>query len=164
MISLTDELDAKPLEPRFRLQSSLEYLFTLLFLWGLAVMTGQFKWHGDSAILSLIVYLVVTYLPWFLGLTLVYRWFSVKKRRYWVNVASVNYYKGWFTPTLTTVPVKRIQHIEITQGSLERLFGLYSLNVKSAGEGITIPGLTQVIAQSLRERLINGIEVEDDAP
>ncbi|MCL5406917.1 MAG: PH domain-containing protein [Patescibacteria group bacterium] len=52
----------------------------------------------------------------------------------------------------------RIQNVNVRQGITDRLFGLYSLSIETAGEkssvALNIPGLSQINADKLRDYLI----------
>ena len=64
--------------------------------------------------------------------------------------------RGVVTEVETAVPYVRVQHVDTQRGPLERLFGLSSLVVYTAGTrgaDITIPGLTPERANGLRDRL-----------
>lgn len=55
------------------------------------------------------------------------------------------------------VPVKRMQHVDLVRGPIERLFGLATLVVFTAGnEGsaFRVPGLSTARAQELRDRIV----------
>lgn len=55
------------------------------------------------------------------------------------------------------VPVKRMQHVDLVRGPIERLFGLATLVVFTAGnEGsaFRVPGLAAARAQELRDRIV----------
>jgi membrane protein YdbS with pleckstrin-like domain len=55
------------------------------------------------------------------------------------------------------VPVPRMQHVDLTRGPIERLFGLATLVVFTAGnEGsaFRVPGLAAARARSLRDRIL----------
>jgi membrane protein YdbS with pleckstrin-like domain len=55
------------------------------------------------------------------------------------------------------VPVKRMQHVDLVRGPIERLFGLATLVVFTAGnEGsaFRVPGLSTSRAQELRDRIV----------
>jgi uncharacterized protein len=55
------------------------------------------------------------------------------------------------------VPVRRMQHVDLTRGPIERLFGLATLVVFTAGnEGsaFRVPGLSVNEAQALRDRIL----------
>lgn len=55
------------------------------------------------------------------------------------------------------VPVRRMQHVDLVRGPIERLFGLATLVVFTAGnEGsaFRVPGLAKATAQNLRDRIV----------
>lgn len=55
------------------------------------------------------------------------------------------------------VPVRRMQHVDLLRGPVERLFGLATLVVHTAGsEGASfrVPGLAVARAQELRDRIL----------
>ncbi|MCA8964504.1 MAG: PH domain-containing protein [Planctomycetes bacterium] len=55
------------------------------------------------------------------------------------------------------VPVRRMQHVDLLRGPIERLFGLATLIVFTAGnEGsaFRVPGLSLARAQELRDRIV----------
>jgi uncharacterized protein len=55
------------------------------------------------------------------------------------------------------VPVQRMQHVDLLRGPIERLFGLATLIVYTAGnEGsaFRVPGLAAPLAQQLRDRIV----------
>ena len=55
------------------------------------------------------------------------------------------------------VPVRRMQHVDLSRGPIERLFGLATLVVFTAGnEGsaFRVPGLPVQKAQELRDRIV----------
>lgn len=59
-----------------------------------------------------------------------------------------------------TITYERIQNVDITRGLLERILGLSSLFIQTAGSGAhigaegTLPGLSRVDAEQLRDELI----------
>ncbi len=65
----------------------------------------------------------------------------------------------------TIMPFSRVQHIDIAEGPMERLFGLASLVMHSAGTHnsvVTLPGLKRTDAQDLRDHIRSEIR-EDSA-
>ncbi|WAC25067.1 PH domain-containing protein [Blastomonas sp. SL216] len=64
--------------------------------------------------------------------------------------------RGWMFRTDTIVPFKRIQHIDMGQGPIERLFDLASLTVHTAGTHnsiVTLPGLRRSQAEAMRDAM-----------
>jgi len=64
--------------------------------------------------------------------------------------------RGFLWRTDTIVPFNRIQHIDVAQGPLQRLFGLSTLIVHTAGTHnsiVTLPGLATNDAENMRETI-----------
>ncbi|HEX2804026.1 MAG TPA: PH domain-containing protein [Sphingomicrobium sp.] len=62
--------------------------------------------------------------------------------------------RGWMFHTDTLVPFVRVQHIDVTQGPLEKLFGVATLVVHTAGTHnsvVTVPGLAPQRAAEIRD-------------
>ena len=54
------------------------------------------------------------------------------------------------------MPFKRIQHIDLGEGPIERMFGLASLTVHTAGTHnsiVTLPGLARNQAEAMRDAM-----------
>jgi membrane protein YdbS with pleckstrin-like domain len=66
--------------------------------------------------------------------------------------------RGWLFHTDTVVPFVRVQHLDVTRGPLDKLFGTATLVVHTAGTHnsiVTLPGLAPDRAAEIRE-LIRG--------
>jgi hypothetical protein len=121
-----------------------------------AVFAGQPLW------LAVVVGAVVLVL----GLVLV--WLRYRLWRYEVREDSLYLERGVFTRVRTVVPFVRVQHVDSARSPLQRLLGLASVVVYTAGSrgaDVSIPGLAPADADDLRERL-KGLAIEaegDDA-
>jgi len=76
--------------------------------------------------------------------------------RYEVRDDAIYLERGVFTRVRTVVPFVRIQHVDSSRGPVERVAGLASTVVYTAGSrgaDVTVPGLTPSVADDLRERL-----------
>ena len=76
--------------------------------------------------------------------------------RYEVRDDALYLERGVFTRVRTVVPFVRLQHVDSSRGPVERLLGLASAVVYTAGSrgaDVRIPGLTPAGADDLRERL-----------
>jgi membrane protein YdbS with pleckstrin-like domain len=63
-----------------------------------------------------------------------------------------------------TIPISRIQHVDISQGPLQRQFGLGKVTVHTAGTqhaAIELSGIAYEAATWLREQIISGQGVQD---
>lgn len=64
--------------------------------------------------------------------------------------------RGFLWRKDTIVPFNRIQHIDVAQGPLQRMFGLSTLIVHTAGTHnsiVTLPGLATIDAEDMRETI-----------
>ena len=76
---------------------------------------------------------------------------------YLVRDDDIQYRTGALWRRQTAVPVNRIQHVEITQGPIERMLGLARLVIYTAGgsgSDLAIPGLPADTAERLREQVL----------
>ena len=84
-------------------------------------------------------------------------WKSAEVIRYAVRDQDVIVQTGIFWRKETIQPIVRIQHVEQTQGPLDKRFGLYTLKLFSAGTGhvtFQIPGLSARTAARLKRFLL----------
>lgn len=76
---------------------------------------------------------------------------------YRVDETGMRIRRGIFWRKTTSIPRSRVQHTDVTQGPVQRTFGLATLTVHTAGtEGASIPlaGLEHRIALQLRDHLL----------
>ena len=87
------------------------------------------------------------------------------KKAYALREKDVSYKRGLIFNAITTVPLSRIQHSELVRGPLDRMLGLSSVKIYTAGgssSDITIPGLTVKIAENLRAFINNKIATDEN--
>lgn len=88
---------------------------------------------------------------------------SFKKKKYALRQRDIIYTKGLWWSVRTSIPFNRIQHAELKQGPFERIYGLHSLKVFTAGgqsSDLVIPGLKEETAQSIKDFIL-GKTTED---
>jgi len=76
------------------------------------------------------------------------------RRKYVLRDKDVTYKSGVLIKTVTTVPFSRIQHVEINEAPISRLFKLASLNVFTAGDSsndLVIKGIKKEEALKIKE-------------
>ena len=91
------------------------------------------------------------------------RWpdISYRHRSYRLDEAGIEIRKGAYWRAITNVPRSRIQHTDVSQGPLERRFGLGTLVIHTAGTmnaKVTLAGLEHETARRIRTYLIPGGE------
>jgi membrane protein YdbS with pleckstrin-like domain len=84
---------------------------------------------------------------------------------YAVEPLEVHYRTGAMWRRQTSIPINRIQHVEITQGPVERMLSLAKLVIYTAGgsgSDLAAPGLAQRKAESIRNQLLHQIGEEPE--
>lgn len=105
---------------------------------------------------------------WIMGglflLIIIYSFFitrlSFKFRGYLIREKDIAYQRGLIQYKLTSIPFIRMQHVELSQGLLEKKMNLASIQVYTAGgsgEDLKIRGLTLEVAKHIRAFLSNEI-------
>jgi len=91
-------------------------------------------------------------------LLLAYRWPAVRHRnlRYLVEEDGLRIRRGVFWRKVIWIPITRVQHTDVSQGPVQRKFGLGTLTVHTAGTAgasISLAGLEHGIASRLSDHL-----------
>ena len=74
--------------------------------------------------------------------------------RYRLTERFLQVMRGWLFHTDTIVPLVRVQHIDVTRGPLDKMFGTATLVVHTAGTHnsiVTLPGLAPERAAEIRD-------------
>ncbi len=112
--------------------------------------------------LSLTITLLVIFF-WSLTITILRHFF----RSYKLNEECLHSKSGVFWNIHTAVPLNRVQHAEVVKGLFERLFGLATLTVHTAGPGSHAVSLKyldlHVAHEMLKEIIPENVERSDDA-
>ena len=92
-----------------------------------------------------------------------YRWPAISYRHasYSLDGEGFEIARGVYWRTLTNVPRSRVQHTDVSQGPLERRYGLGTLVVHTAGtmhSQVTLSGLEFTVARQIRAHLLPGDE------
>jgi membrane protein YdbS with pleckstrin-like domain len=138
----------RSLDPRVRLVWISGALITAVLLGGMVsvgsvLVFGQ-AWPGGLATATLAV------------LGSVHALLRYRSWSYEVRADSLYLERGVFTRVSTVVPYVRIQHVDVSRGPIERLVGLATTVVYTAGSrgaDVSVPGLTPEDAEGLQRRL-----------
>lgn len=97
--------------------------------------------------------------------SVIYSYFADPKKKYAIREFDVHFQSGLLFFSTVSQPIMRIQHIEIERGPIERIAGLATLQVYSAGGAnytFKIPGLRYEKAIQLRQFILNHKDVSND--
>ena len=161
-VPTTATLEYSKLEPAYRnvsvISTVLFFLVPALVILGIRLSGNEFfvayshyLWLGIGLFCLLMIVMVVL---------------EFKKKSYALRERDLVYNEGFIWQSSTVVPFNRVQHCEVSQGPVERLFGLSELKIFTAGgssSDISIPGLSPDTAERLKEFVVlkTGIDEEE---
>ena len=96
-----------------------------------------------------------------LFIVLIYSYFNYKKFTFFIDEANQAFIinKGIFNKNLLTIQLDKIQQVNINQSLLQKIIGVFSLQIDTPGgdgKEVSIKAINEQIAYSLKERLLNG--------
>lgn len=155
-----EEVRLTPLAPDYRKVLRLEWAIVMLLFLAAIVLPVVF--------IPPLQKLTVIAIAGGVWLLLAAGWFAIMeksfvKKGYAIRDKDVIYRSGWLIQVTHTCPFNRIQHSTVTMGPLERQYGLARLVLYTAGSNaadMSIPGLTDAAAQSLKEWITKKIADE----
>lgn len=161
-ISKVEELDYQGLDKRY-LTTDLIATAILWFIVGIA--SFSFLYFNPAELPSLVINLIVAALVLLAIASFVIVVFGFKKKLYAVRERDIVYQSGLFWRTFTVLPYKRVQHAEVQQGPIDRMFELGKLNIYTAGgasSDMSISGLEINQAQSLKHFILNQTTADEE--
>ncbi|MBI9060019.1 MAG: PH domain-containing protein [Labilibaculum sp.] len=93
-------------------------------------------------------------------LKLVFVILAFPKKGYLLREQDISYRRGLLIYKLTTIPLNRIQHVEVSQNIIEKSFGLSRVKVFTAGGSVSdlsIPGLLPDKAHQIESFLLSKV-------
>lgn len=136
------------------------FVFSLLILTGLLILNIMnrdffgiyFKYILSAAVLFLILNYIVSYFAFF-------------KRKFALRTHDIIYQHGLIKSSTIIIPFNRIQHVDLEEGWLSRVFDIKSIAIFTAGQNsgdIKIPGLEKDISEKINQLILNKIKLETE--
>lgn len=135
-------------------------IFSILLLLGLILLLTSNGYLFDVTVLlsSLLIWGIIV-----LGLFLITKK-VFKNKGYALREKDIHYHSGWIFKKQISIPYSRIQHCDVSRGITDQMLDLSKLNVYTAGGGssdITIPGLTEKLAEKLKGFVLKKTEEDE---
>ena len=95
----------------------------------------------------------------------IYNYVADARKKYAIRAFDIHFQSGLIFFSTVSQPIMRIQHIEIKRGPVERITGLATLQVYSAGGAnhtFQIPGLVYKQAVALRQYILSHKDINHD--
>ena len=126
----------------------------------LALCFGAVWWTGEQGprwLLWALGLLAVILAPMLFWLAAVWPRLAYRHYAYRIDDSGIEIQSGAIFRRVTTVPRSRVQHTDVSQGPIERRFGLGTLVIYTAGTQfarVSLPGLEHGIAVWTRDTLL----------
>lgn len=159
-VDSVDELVYEHLEPKYvRVQTVLAvmgYLCVMIVPFSL-LFFDEFP-HRTTLIVVIetILFLLALVNIWFVPKAYRYKGFAIREH-------DISYRSGILFPKTITVPFCKIQQVNVGQGLVPRIFGLYEVDVVNGAQmlsSLVIPGLTAERANDIRELVMRKVKDE----
>lgn len=136
-------------------------IIILVSIWGGGLFTDSIGDDNSGWFLAgeFLYWISVTFL---IAIIICFLWAKLTYHFYRYELTDAGFRKelGVIYKTYVTIPYDRIQNVDIYRGILDRILGLSSLNIQTAGASGTVgaegrlPGLSREVAEQLRDELI----------
>ncbi len=150
----------KQLAPASIRYEQMSRAITAIVLTAIASISLLFWWlnNGYNTVFLLIVTAVFTFLTFLFAMA--WRWPAISYRHtsWKLDEEGLEIHKGVFWKHQITVPLGRVQHADVSQGPIQRSFGLGTLIIHTAGtqnSSVVLSGLSQTTAIELRDQIIS---------
>jgi len=114
---------------------------------------------GDE-IPSIVKTIILVFLLVVVGFSFSSLFLGFRRKAFAIREKDIHYKTGWIWQSQTVIPFKRIQHSEVTQGPIDRMFDLAKIRVFTAGgssSDLTIPGLRHDHANQIKTLITSKI-------
>ncbi len=155
------EMNWQSVDPAYRKLLRFYILIQMLVILPASVFLLWVMPEEGRAVLMALVGIYLLLLIWQL---LIWAPRTAQRLQYCLREDDINLQKGFMYWRQVSVACNRIQHLEVSQGPLERYLGLATLSVFTAGtlgSDMKLPGLTLESAQKIKARLLNKINAEE---
>ena len=138
-------------------------ILVVYFLFFISLFIGLVLLHQFLFLEELKAYIILLYTFFIIifGFIFLYLKLGFPMKKYALRERAISYKSGLLIKKITTVPFSRIQHVEIDEKPISRLFGLASLSVYTAGDSsddLVVKGLKKEVAIQLKEFIITKID------
>jgi len=159
MTALPIPADLQPVEPAYRnvLRARAAIFWVPLFLAALVVDQNFLATTPFSSLLPVLVGAIG------LSAILVAPERIYRRLGYAINGRLLRTVRGWLFHVDTVVPFVRVQHIDVTRGPFDKMFGVANLVVHTAGTHnsiVVLPGLSPDRATEIREAIRSEIRAD----
>lgn len=133
----------------------LKILLFRIFFVALLLIAGMvvFLFISTGEIPAFVLWIAISAVTVFILYSILITVLGFSRKGYLVRENDISFKQGLISYKQTSVPFNRIQHVEVTQGILAKIFKLSSVKIYTAGgtaSDLSIPGLPVETAHNLK--------------
>lgn len=155
MLPNWESLDFQQVSNRYKMVVFINYFILILSVLGLLVFIAVINDAAEYTIYYRVGIALSVFLVCLCGISI----WSINYWGYALREHDVVFKSGIFKRNVHIVPYKHIQHVDIKEGLLSRLFALSSVEVFTAGAGksLALPGLEKAIGMQIQQYISSRI-------
>ncbi len=154
-IPQSEEIEFTPLLVNYKKLLIIQWsIFYAVLLIGIIIAYFLLPTPSITILLAVLFFLLLV-ICYTLHLLLIKKGFPFKG--YAIREKDVHYRSGYLTQRITTIPIHRIQHLEIRQGLLAKILGIAKLKIFTAGDNgadLSIKGIDMPTAENIKQLLL----------
>jgi len=130
------------------------FIFAVILAVAFFTVLMLVNWQGHRPLFLVIASPVILFI---LTFSFIITYYGFYQMAYAVRGRDLFYKKGLIFRKTTIIPFNRIQHCEVNHGPVDRMFGLASLKIFTAGgqaSDLEIPGLVESKAHAIKDYII----------
>lgn len=137
-------------------------IFVVVLISGISSIAGMLAKGTNSGAfgvptLFIVVFCIIVGFALVVGIVALFQWLSYKHLYYELGVSEFNLYSGIFNKKRVHVPYQRIQSVDQHSSLLQRVFGVCSVSIDTAGgsanKAVMVPYMQKAQAEQLRTEL-----------
>lgn len=113
------------------------------------------SYHTFKVVIDIVIVIILIFL---LLNTFIYPIIEYKQWKYLINKDKIEFSEGIFLIKKTTIPIVRIQHIQVNQGIINRWLKLADISISTAGGQHKIPNIDIEKAERISDYLNNKVK------
>ena len=157
-----EDVAFKPLERSYLKVSRISFLISILIVIAIGVTAFILLKEIQAPVIILSTagfFLLLTIWGWIANtLSFNYSGYALREK-------DILFRRGWLIRKVKIVPLKRVQHVSLQSGPIERRFGLASVSIYTAGSeeaDFTIKGISSINAQQIKDWISTQLNGELD--
>lgn len=143
-----------------------------LIIWGIVsviLLIAYFCFYffilPEEASINIFFMISIPTLIFIIGLSFIVSYYGYHQMAYALRDRDIYYKKGLIFRKTTVIPFNRIQHCEVNHGPVDRIFGLASLKIFTAGgqsSDLEVPGISEHKAHALKDFILGKTGLDEE--